>query len=404
MMQWRTPNPWAARRVRRPVRRRFVLLVAAAALTSLAIWGGVAVGGGKGEDSEPVTANPVADRGAVAASASREPARAGNPASAGVVATETEQAHGAGMNPPLRPRFPEPARSSLLAERMPARNPPPEEPPPKIRTYRVQPGDTLSEIAARFGVRSETILWANTLSSPDRLQVGQELRVPARDGVLHRVAEGDTMWDLARRYGVSTNDIVEANPDVEPGAVGVGEWLLIPGARPLPPPGPQAPATPRPARAPRPGGSQPGPGEPAGSTAPQAQGQDAAGKFGLWPLRGRITSGFGWRINPVTRRRSFHDGVDIAVPVGTPVRAVAAGTVVYSGWLGGWGRTVKIDHGNGIVTRYSHLQAILVQPGVRVDAGQEIALSGSTGVSTGPHLDFGVYRGEEPLNPFAWLP
>lgn len=372
MIRGQVRNPWGTRRVHILGRRRIVIFAAAFALAGLGVWGGMAVGGGRANNSEPA----VAGGGAV----------------------DTEPAHGT-MSPPLRPRLPEPARSGLLAERMPARNSAPAEPPPKIRTYRVQPGDTLSEIAGRFGVRVETILWANSLRSPDRLEVGQELRIPARDGVLHRVVEGDTMWDLARKYGVNTDDIVQANPDVEPGAVGVGDWLLIPGARPLSPSRPRGETTPPSGQGPGAGG-----GGPAGPAPERSESPGAAGKFGLWPLSGRITSGFGWRINPVTRRRSFHDGVDIAVPVGTPVRAVADGTVVYSGWLGGWGRTVKIDHGNGIVTRYSHLQTTLVQPGARVRAGQEIALSGNTGVSTGPHLDFGVYRGEEPLNPLPWLP
>lgn len=110
----------------------------------------------------------------------------------------------------------------------------------------------------------------------------------------------------------------------------------------------------------------------------------------LWPVRGIITSGFGWRPDPITGRRDFHPGVDIAAPYGTPVVAAAGGRVTYAGWDGAYGRTVTIDHGD-YVTRYGHNSRIVVEPGQVIRKGQVIAYVGSSGRSTGPHVHYEVY-------------
>ena len=114
---------------------------------------------------------------------------------------------------------------------------------------------------------------------------------------------------------------------------------------------------------------------------------------------GRITSGFGMRVNPVTRRRQMHGGMDIAVPRGTPIRVTGAGTVIASGWAGGYGRVVKVRHGDGTVTVYAHCRSLEVKRGARVEAGQVIATVNSTGRSTGNHLHFEVQRGGRAVDP-----
>lgn len=123
------------------------------------------------------------------------------------------------------------------------------------------------------------------------------------------------------------------------------------------------------------------------------------------PIRdGWYSSNFGWRIDPFTGRRAMHEGVDYPVPVGTPVYASAAGIVSYAQMgYSGYGKMVEIDHGNGIVTRYAHTSKLLVKVGQMVRRGQEIALSGDTGRSTGPHLHFEVrYKGVA-QNPVRFL-
>jgi murein DD-endopeptidase MepM/ murein hydrolase activator NlpD len=123
----------------------------------------------------------------------------------------------------------------------------------------------------------------------------------------------------------------------------------------------------------------------------------------IWPTFGRVTSGYGWRIHPLTKIRQFHYGIDIANLKGTPVRATADGRVVLAGWQGTYGRIVIIDHGQGFSTRYAHNSTVLVKPGENVKRGQIIALIGNTGRSTGPHLLYEVWYQGKPVNPLLYV-
>jgi murein DD-endopeptidase MepM/ murein hydrolase activator NlpD len=119
----------------------------------------------------------------------------------------------------------------------------------------------------------------------------------------------------------------------------------------------------------------------------------------LWPVPGRVSSGYGWRIHPIFGIREFHTGIDIAAPYATPIQAVLDGTVLFSGWMRGYGMLVILDHGGGLTTTYSHLSASLVHVGDRVARGATIARIGSTGWSTGPHLFFEVREEGRPVDP-----
>ncbi len=118
---------------------------------------------------------------------------------------------------------------------------------------------------------------------------------------------------------------------------------------------------------------------------------------------GWISSYFGYRTDPFDGHREWHPGVDIAGKLGEPVVAVAAGIVTYAGKHGGYGNLVQINHGNGFVTRYGHNSKVLVKVGETVSKGQEIALMGSTGRSTGPHCHFEVWRSGRVVNPIKYL-
>ncbi len=124
----------------------------------------------------------------------------------------------------------------------------------------------------------------------------------------------------------------------------------------------------------------------------------------IWPVRGRLSSPFGYRYHPVLKSRKLHNGQDIAVPTGTPVAAADGGVVLVSGWKGGYGYFVAIDHGGGISTCYGHNSRLLVKAGERITQGQTIALSGNTGLSTGPHVHFEVRINGVPVNPRPYLP
>ena len=135
--------------------------------------------------------------------------------------------------------------------------------------------------------------------------------------------------------------------------------------------------------------SQAGAGS-AGTGAPSAAGL-------IWPVDGVVVSGFGMRWG------RMHEGIDIAASSGTPIRAAAAGTVIHSGWLGGYGNLVVLDHGNGLATAYAHASAILVGVGVQVSQGETVSLVGSTGNSSGPHLHFEVRVNGVAVDPLLYL-
>lgn len=123
-----------------------------------------------------------------------------------------------------------------------------------------------------------------------------------------------------------------------------------------------------------------------------------------WPVNGEITSPFGWRVHPIWGTQIFHAGLDIGADYGDPVHAADSGTVVFAGWMGGYGNAVMIDHGGGMVTLYGHNSSITVGEGEQVSKGQNIALAGSTGNSTGPHCHFEVRIHGEVVSPLQYLP
>ena len=134
-----------------------------------------------------------------------------------------------------------------------------------------------------------------------------------------------------------------------------------------------------------------------------SSGGGGTGRF-IWPCHGTITSYFGWRTHPVFGTTKYHSGMDIGVDYGTPILAADSGTVIYSGWLGGYGYAVMIDHGSGLVTLYGHNQALNVYEGQYVTKGTCIAYAGSTGYSTGPHCHFEVRLHGEVTEPLNYLP
>lgn len=122
-----------------------------------------------------------------------------------------------------------------------------------------------------------------------------------------------------------------------------------------------------------------------------------------WPVSGTITSPFGYRRNPFGGGMEFHQGLDIAAPMGTTITAAAAGTVISAGWYGGYGNYILIDHGGGMATGYGHCSQIFVSVGQQVQKGQAIGAVGSTGYSTGPHVHFEVRIHGKPVDPAAYL-
>lgn len=130
-----------------------------------------------------------------------------------------------------------------------------------------------------------------------------------------------------------------------------------------------------------------------------------SGGIMAWPVPGysRISSYYGYRIHPIFKVKKLHTGIDIPAPTGTPIASASDGIVIYTGWLGGYGNAVMVDHGGGIVTLYAHNSSITVSEGNNVKRGATIAKAGSTGNSTGPHSHFEVRKNGAYVDPLPWI-
>ncbi|MBI4250084.1 peptidoglycan DD-metalloendopeptidase family protein [Candidatus Uhrbacteria bacterium] len=249
----------------------------------------------------------------------------------------------------------------------------------KIQTYIIREGDTISTVAGRFGLKAITLLWANGLTDRSVLRVGQKLTIPPLDGLVYTVRSGDTLGKIANTYNTDIEKIVRANQLANEHSLQIGQILILPGAT--------QPAV-------RTRVSSPTLlGRIRDAILPSPSSQKVAGLF-IWPTTARrITQYFGWR----------HTGVDIAGPTSNSILAAAAGKVILSGWQRGYGYTIVIDHGNGYQTRYAHSRKLLVQSGEYVEQGQVIAMVGSTGWSTGPHVHFEVMKNGRRQNPLSYI-
>lgn len=288
---------------------------------------------------------------------------------------------------------------------------------PYVETHVVQEGDTLTAIAEAYDTDIATLLSVNDGLDADVLAPGQPLKViKAFHGLIYTVQSGDTLEGVARIHDVDADAILMANGLQVDAGLREGETLFLPGARPRSRqvasrgnfdrnPAPiaaateeepvavvEAPAAVAPAPAPQP---NPEP-EPEPDPAP------ASGDSGwIWPIVGGLhSSEFGWRAD----MGDYHNGLDIAVPAGTPAVAARSGVVEMAGWDNGYGMCVIINHGDGIKSRYAHASSLLVSVGEHVAQGQAVIGVGSTGRSTGNHLHFEIIVDGEPQNPRHYLP
>lgn len=255
----------------------------------------------------------------------------------------------------------------------------------ETETYRVQSGDTLGGIADAFGLNLSSLLWANNLSTRSLIRIGQELKIPPVDGVYYTVKKGDTVAKIAKTYGTDADKIIAFNRLDEAAGLKVGAELVLPDGEP--------PAPPVVAVRPAPVTSLFVP-KPAGQTTPEARGSSTGKGTWVWPTDWRvITQYFGWK----------HTGIDVDGDYTTRSFAAADGTVIYSGWRNGYGSTVEIDHGGGLITRYGHHSKLYVKVGDVVKAGDIIAQTGTTGRSTGTHLHFEVIKNGKFQNPLEYI-
>lgn len=238
------------------------------------------------------------------------------------------------------------------------------------RAYSVKPGDMVGTIATQYGVSQDAIISLNKLRNTRTLQIGQILKIPSMDGISYTVKTDDTPESIADKYKISLEKLAAVNAltdnSIEPASV-----IFLPDAK-----------------------------------LDWATLQEINGDLFRRPLHSSyyITSRYGWRDNPfLNGMRSFHNGMDMAAPKGTAVYAALNGQVVSTGYSTVYGNYIIIRHHSGYQTLYGHLNTILTSKGSFVSVSSKIGTVGNTGMSTGPHLHFTVYKNGATINPAGLL-
>ncbi len=267
--------------------------------------------------------------------------------------------------------------------------------------YIVQRGDTVYGVAQRNGVSTRALIDWNDLQPPYLLVPGQSLKLPHSRA--YTVQRGDSVYAISRRFEIDMTTLVRLNRIPAPYTIHVGQTLQLPAnagpgsgtqvaradpstvsgeSRAETPPGPSAkPAAPR---------------QVVSVPRPPAR----AGSGFVWPVEGRVVSSFGSKTGG-----QHNDGLNIAAPRGTPVRAADNGVVAYAGKeIRGFGNLLLIKHDGGLITAYAHADALLVSRGDVVTRGQVIAKVGKTGGVENPQLHFEVRRGTKAVDPKLFLP
>jgi murein DD-endopeptidase MepM/ murein hydrolase activator NlpD len=270
-----------------------------------------------------------------------------------------------------------------------------------VITYFVELGDSVFGIAEKYGIKPETILWANagTLQdNPHRLQADQELNIMPVDGTYHRWSTGESIVKVAQYYGVEPLAIIEwpgnnfdlFDIDLDNLVIEAGTMLIVPqGQREMIDYGPPRIPRDNPAIA-----RTYGPGH-CGTISTGVVGD---GVF-MWPTTEHWLSGYDYNPN------ANHAAIDIAGDTGNPIWSVDDGVVVYAGWsYNGYGNLVVIDHGNGWQSLYGHMDSIFVSCGTSLFQGATIGTLGNTGNSSGSHLHFELMFGTVKVNPWNFLP
>lgn len=253
----------------------------------------------------------------------------------------------------------------------------------QISVYVVRKGDSISKIAEMFDVSVNTILSANDMKKGEKLVAGDVLFILPISGVEHTIIKGQTLQSIAKLYKTDVGDIALYNGITEDAKLSVGDKLMIPGAEMIDE-----------------GGDKP---------APNLSSSVAKDKnyYASHPIRSVV----GYFVNPVPtghKTQGLHGpgnrGIDIGAPKGTPIYAAAGGRVLIAktGWSGGYGNMVIVEHSNGTKTLYAHMTKLGTRTGAQVDQGEIIGYVGSTGRSTGPHIHFEVYNAKNPGSDWSW--
>jgi murein DD-endopeptidase MepM/ murein hydrolase activator NlpD len=235
--------------------------------------------------------------------------------------------------------------------------------------YTVKKGDLVGNIAKEHGVSQDAIISVNKLRNTRVIQIGMILKIPSINGIVYKAKKGDTPESIADKYRVSLESVALVN-NITDNIVQPGAMLFLPDAK-----------------------------------LDWVTIQEINGDLFHRPLRGGyyVSSRYGWRDNPFSGSRTFHNGMDMATARGTKIYAALDGTVSATGYDVTYGNYVIISHHSGYQTLYGHMNSILTAKGKYVTTASVIGTVGNTGQSTGPHLHFTVFKNHSTLNPTTLL-
>ena len=234
-------------------------------------------------------------------------------------------------------------------------------------TYEIKQGDTISELALNYNVTGDAIFTANVNINSKALKIGDTLRIPNQNGFTYKIRRNDTLSSIALLFDTTVDAISEEN-QLKNSMIHVDTELFITS----------------------------------GKFTEEAK-LRILGIELINPVKGRLTSKYGSRIHPINRNRVHHNGIDIGSCDGKTIVAAQSGTVIFSGWNGGYGNHIKIRHRDGLVTTYSHLASRNVKAWQKVKRGQKIGIVGDTGNVTGAHLHFEVLLNGKFVNPRIYV-
>ncbi|MDR1748203.1 MAG: M23 family metallopeptidase [Spirochaetaceae bacterium] len=243
------------------------------------------------------------------------------------------------------------------------------EPDPELfyTVYQVQKGDMIGVIAEHNGITQDSLISVNKIKQSRYIQIGQFLKVPSMSGILYTIKNNtETPESIAQKYEISAEKIMLVNKISPDGGLSEGMTLFLPDAK-----------------------------------LDWVTRQEINGDLFRKPIRHSyyMSSPFGWRNSPFTGARTFHNGVDMASALSTPIYAALSGTVVASGYDTVYGNYVIVSHHSGYRTLYGHLSSRNVAAGKHVKTGDLIGRVGNTGLSTGPHLHFTIFKNNTAINP-----
>lgn len=230
--------------------------------------------------------------------------------------------------------------------------------------YYIKRGDSIHSISRRFGIDEATIIKLNDIAIPSKIVRGQKILIPNQNGIQEEVTRRNSLDKIAKKYDMDKEELMRVNNLVSERDA---DKVFIPGMK-------------------YDGVSK----------------QLLLGEYFTRPIRGgRFTSMFGYRVDPFTKKKSCHTGVDIAHRMGTKVYAAAPGKVIFAGTGNDYGNFIRIQHTSGYVSYYAHLSKIIVKKGDWVSTGTYIGQVGSTGRSTGPHLHYEIRKDNVRINPMT---